>query len=745
MNLLLASERIQWRWVWLVVLLLLPTHFFLRHSYVRAICPSMIFMLLIVFFMFRQRFILAGLAVGLYTHLYLGAVVYSPVIVGAYVFSSLIGARGDRRFLWRLVLWTTLGWLAGLRTYPYFDGALEFLWMQIFGTGLNPDIAVGGEWNSYGNVWEFAVKMCGPLLAVWTLAIVLRTRVKTPITPKESTLLILSFGFLFLTLKAQRFIEYWPVFCLLSAAFLAAPLLNRLALYIDPLSNRYTGLKSSMGRALLAVLLAGAAVFAVSRVPISSSVEDPFVAEWRIWTLLLAAGACIAISRVWFQARLPNTGAGRKDAASPSESGRQSIAFAIPIILFGVASASAVSMLLRHLIGSGSREAQLSAGVTGILLAIAFAVVLVIVSWRNSVAAGLGSFGKKILDTATVGAWTVALTAVIVLLASPRLSAVQRDVYCGYNLPAMRDALAFIEQDSQPGDVVFTDDWDVFPAYFYHNSKNHYIVGLDPKFTHSRRPDLWERYIRITRGQIPREFTASWTGDRGERVELPMRVELGDIRDYFQARYVITDSEHKMLARKLAEAKEFAELVYPLTDYSLCQNEPFLVFRIRSENRTPDEHSEITDASSQSVSWLSDLTPVSVEQEWGELTINRSVSGKPLRLGERYFENGFGSHANSVLIFDVPIGAETFETLVGVNAFAEGAASIQVVIELDGKEVFRSDVIRVTDGPVAINLPVADAAKITLRAEPTDDGNQWDHVDWVKPRFHMVASPSSEP
>ena len=141
--------------------------------------------------------------------------------------------------------------------------------------------------------------------------------------------------------------------------------------------------------------------------------------------------------------------------------------------------------------------------------------------------------------------------------------------------------MTFLKEHSDRGDVVFTDDWDIFPVYFYFNSHNHYIVGLDPKFTHQRRPALWERYVKVSRGQVPADITVSVPGENGNRVKQKLHVTLEDIREHFGARFVITDRDHKKLARKLADAEEFAELIYPSASYGDSKNAPYLIFQIR--------------------------------------------------------------------------------------------------------------------------------------------------------------------
>ena len=88
-------------------------------------------------------------------------------------------------------------------TYPYFGGTWEFLKLQVFGSGLTPDIPVGREWKTYEKVWWFA-SMSGPLLGVWSAAVTARLCVGKPLNARELALLLVNFAFLVLTLKSRR-------------------------------------------------------------------------------------------------------------------------------------------------------------------------------------------------------------------------------------------------------------------------------------------------------------------------------------------------------------------------------------------------------------------------------------------------------------------------------------------------------------------------------------------------------------
>jgi hypothetical protein len=378
--------------------------------------------------MFRRRHFLTAPAIACYIHLYLGGVLYAPLLVGTFTICSLVAPAGTRGTSHKLLLWSIAGWLVGVLTHPYSHGMWDFLQLQVFGSGLSPDIPVGREWKPYEGLWWFA-QTSGPVLLVCAAAVFLRLRLGAPLNAEASMLLLTNFVFLVLTFKARRFIEYWPVFCLLSSAYLVVPLTARLAERCDRI-----------------------------------------LASW----------------------------------------GRKRAQWVCP----------------------------------------AFAVVL-------------------------------AGAVLVVVYLSPQWREIRRASQCEYDLPAVRRAMEYLKNHSEPGDVVFTDDWDIFPVFFYYNSHNHYIVGLDPKFTHAREPVLWERYVKITRGEVPADVSVKVHDERGKQKTEDIQVTLDDISAHFGAKFVITDRDHTKLALKLAARKDLAELVYPSSSFVEARDAPYLIFQIR--------------------------------------------------------------------------------------------------------------------------------------------------------------------
>ncbi|HRW53860.1 MAG TPA: hypothetical protein P5081_13340 [Phycisphaerae bacterium] len=504
----LRAARVPWAWVWLLLFMLLPFQFFMRHAYVRAIGPSLICMLLLVLCVIRRRPWLLFVVAAISNHVYLGAIMYTPVIIASFALACVVdhGAWESfgKMFPWKIVLFAFFGWLLGAVTYPYFWGMFEFLKMQVFGTGLAPDIEVGREWKPYEGVWWFATTLAGPLLLTFAGAAILRMRLGPRLDADEMFLLLLNVGFLLLTLKARRFVEYWPAFALLSSALMARhviPLLMALGAP-PPESSMDTG-GTAVDRAVDRYWIIGMFVAAAAIVGQGAFALIRNADKWKLvdaWPLAIAGGALLAL-----------------------------------VALFG-AAANIVSWRIR-ISDAGARSVFC-------LASLAF----------------LANFGFQTNN------WP----------------AIREGSQLRFDLPEVRRMMAFLKADSKPGDVIFTTDWDDFPLFFYHNSYDYYVVGLDPKFTHARRPDLWERYVKLTRGQAPTKVALKRKDDEGRVFTDDIQVAVSDIRDQFRAQYVITDSDHMGLAGQLSRQKDLAELVYPGADYNKYRHAPYLVFRIKS-------------------------------------------------------------------------------------------------------------------------------------------------------------------
>ncbi|MFV2069683.1 MAG: NPCBM/NEW2 domain-containing protein, partial [Pirellulales bacterium] len=83
---------------------------------------------------------------------------------------------------------------------------------------------------------------------------------------------------------------------------------------------------------------------------------------------------------------------------------------------------------------------------------------------------------------------------------------------------------------------------------------------------------------------------------------------------------------------------------------------------------------------------------------WRTVQLKRSVKGQTMTMGGRRFYRGIGTHARSRIVYKLPTGYETFAATIGCDQKAL-AGSVVFVVQGDGKELFRSPVLRATSDP----------------------------------------------
>jgi len=559
--LILMARGIGCRWLWLGLYLLMPGQFFSRHAFVRAIAPSLAFLFLIVLLLTRRRFFWAGLAVLGFTHLYFGGVIYAPVIVGCYVLAGLLGKSGER-FPWRAVLWTALGWGIGIAIHPYRAGMFEFLRLQVFGTGLSPDVSVGTEWKPYENVWALTI-MCAWTLIPLAAALALRLRRGPAVDAVEMCVLLVGYVFALLMFKSRRFVEYWPPFALLGAALLAGPMLTdvwgRAVAWLSRVRRPPQWAMRAAGAAVLAAL----SLAAVWRRGPDLKIHE-LTYEWRVWSVALVGFLLVPLARCW-------SGHAAVDAPRDAVPNRRAQLLSL-LPLPGAALVTLVFTAVLFWLAGRSLPAGGGVLIVPWWCALLILVVYALVAWRRQSARSgepattadmPASFRLRMASLALIVAAGIAWTAALTVAAGPQLVSVQRGARGKFELPAIREAMGYLTAHSEAGSVVFTDDWDIFPVYFYVNHYNNYCVGLDPEFTHQRDPVLWERYKTITRGQTPKTYDVPGSERRSSGGQARVRIRLEDIRECFAARFVIVDRDHKPFRRKLDRAETFCERVYP--------------------------------------------------------------------------------------------------------------------------------------------------------------------------------------
>ncbi|HUT33425.1 MAG TPA: alpha-galactosidase [Planctomycetota bacterium] len=122
-------------------------------------------------------------------------------------------------------------------------------------------------------------------------------------------------------------------------------------------------------------------------------------------------------------------------------------------------------------------------------------------------------------------------------------------------------------------------------------------------------------------------------------------------------------------------------------------------------------------------------------QDHGEFQFRQSVLKTPLQIGQKKYQHGLGTHSVSEIVVRLPQPAKRFEAEAGIDNNYDTKAekgSVVFAVEAGGKEVFRSDVWRGSDGPLPVRVDLNGASEFTLRVGDAGDGPGWDQSDWAE-------------
>ncbi|MDQ3018614.1 MAG: hypothetical protein M3Q64_01950 [bacterium] len=106
-------------------------------------------------------------------------------------------------------------------------------------------------------------------------------------------------------------------------------------------------------------------------------------------------------------------------------------------------------------------------------------------------------FRQAVVFSREVGIATVLIVVMVGYAGYYNVSHVVLSLRGGEKGLEYKAAAEWLAGHSQPGEVVLNTQWDQFPALFYWNSKNYYIVGMDPTFMYVHSPSLYWQWRKI--------------------------------------------------------------------------------------------------------------------------------------------------------------------------------------------------------------------------------------------------------
>ncbi len=146
------------------------------------------------------------------------------------------------------------------------------------------------------------------------------------------------------------------------------------------------------------------------------------------------------------------------------------------------------------------------------------------------------------------------------------------------------------------------------------------------------------------------------------------------------------------------------------------------------------------DVKNGKVIYLSDLTPAEAKHTpyidgAYPLQVDRSVSGRPIRLGGKSFRRGLGVHSHSELVYGLDGGYQFFTATLGLDDAVGAQGSVVYRVYGDDKLLFESPVIRGGDTPAEIKVPIKGVLLLRLEVDYADNGDAADHANWAEARL----------
>ncbi len=205
-----------WRrfaWIWAIVLVASSSTLLYRLSNTRVQSVSLLFLIVAIFLMEKERHRWLLPLGFLYAWLYNGSVILLPV-AALYMLTRLIM---DRRFVWSSCIYPVIGLVLGLVLNPYFPDNLIFLWNHLQENLLrHTPVPVSNEWNEYSS-WVLFDTCRGAWILLFggMLALSFQGRI---LSRRSLSFFLINLLFLVMFFRAMRFVEYWPVFAVLFSA-----------------------------------------------------------------------------------------------------------------------------------------------------------------------------------------------------------------------------------------------------------------------------------------------------------------------------------------------------------------------------------------------------------------------------------------------------------------------------------------------------------------------------------------------
>ena len=218
---LLHRQRVPYAWLWALALLGISDAFLYRMSITRAQSLSLGMLALAFAWLLERKYKHLAVLGFIYVWMYDAF----PLMIALAVLHFVAVALTERRFEFRPLLYTSAGILLGMLINPYFPDNWIFSYHHMLPKLTNAtSVSVGNEWYPYETTQLLDNSL--PALAAFASGVFALGLAGRKMDARTAMGLFASLLFGLMLFQARRFVEYFPPFALIFAAFAWAPLLE---------------------------------------------------------------------------------------------------------------------------------------------------------------------------------------------------------------------------------------------------------------------------------------------------------------------------------------------------------------------------------------------------------------------------------------------------------------------------------------------------------------------------------------
>lgn len=140
---------------------------------------------------------------------------------------------------------------------------------------------------------------------------------------------------------------------------------------------------------------------------------------------------------------------------------------------------------------------------------------------------------------------------------------------------------------------------------------------------------------------------------------------------------------------------------------------------------------------------LVDLPVAHYKQDYGQLSINKSVNRNRLTANNQRYAIGLGTHANSVIEYKLPQNSKSLSLLVALDDEVE-SASVKFSVWDEGKLLWESKNHYGAEEPEAAEIDVSGTTLLRLRVDGINDISG-DHANWLSPVLTLDTNSGASP